>query len=124
MADDLEILMPGAKSILTQAEKTAHPITTEALSHHQTPGLATNLSRELYSILKKKTTAISKLWRRPKLRWKQPRRPWKKELQIPIIKSPKCNKSKQICLTSEPWQISTAASRECQVVGKRNKLMI
>ena len=56
MLDDFEILMAGSKQIMVEAEKDQSPITMTRLLSHSSPQLATQVSRELYSVLKKKTT--------------------------------------------------------------------
>ena len=63
MLDDFEILMAGSKQIMVEAEKDQSPITMTRLLSHSQPQLATQVSRELFAVLKKKTTgqARSKL---------------------------------------------------------------
>ena len=56
MANDFELLIPGAKLIMQEAEKDAGPITLQKIRAHQNPDLALKISRELFSVLNKKTT--------------------------------------------------------------------
>ena len=56
MMDDFEILIPDSKRIMMEAEQDKSAITMTRLMSHSNPQLATHVSRELYSVLKKKTT--------------------------------------------------------------------
>lgn len=56
MMDDFEILIPDSKRIMMEAEQDKSAITMDRLMSHSNPQLATHVSRELYSVLKKKTT--------------------------------------------------------------------
>ena len=56
MSDDFELLIPGSKKIMMEAEKHSRPITTDAFLTHANSSLALTTSRELFSVLKKKTT--------------------------------------------------------------------
>ena len=55
MGNDFEILMPGAKNLLQQAEVSTKPWRLEDLLARGDSTLATNVSRELYSVLSKNT---------------------------------------------------------------------
>ena len=54
MTDDFEILMPGAKKIITELEKSKQRITLQGLLTRSDAAFATTVSRELLSALKKK----------------------------------------------------------------------
>ena len=54
MTDDFEILMPAAKKILQESEKSKERITLQGLLSRSDAAFATTVSRELFSILKKK----------------------------------------------------------------------
>ena len=56
MADDFELLMPGAKAIMKLAERSKEICNTEWMMKQDNAGLTCSISRELYSVLKKKTT--------------------------------------------------------------------
>ena len=60
MADDFELLMPGSKVIMMAAEKSKEVCTTDWMMKQDNPGLACATSRELYSVLKKKTNLRAK----------------------------------------------------------------
>ena len=51
---DLEIILPGAKAIMVQAQKSQHIIDSPQLLSHANAALATKISRELYVIFTKK----------------------------------------------------------------------
>ena len=53
MGDDFEILMPGSKRLLQEAENSRVAISMRHMLDH--PTLIMNVSRELFSVLKKKT---------------------------------------------------------------------
>ena len=57
---DLEIILPGAKAIMVQAQKSQHIIDSPQLLSHANAALATKISRELYVIFTKKTVANTK----------------------------------------------------------------
>ena len=56
MANDFELLIPGAKLIMQEAEKSTGPITLQKIRSHSNPELCLKVSRELFSVLNKKTT--------------------------------------------------------------------
>ena len=56
MADDFELLMPGAKAIMKLAERSKEICNTEWMMKQDNAGLTCSISRELYSVVKKKTT--------------------------------------------------------------------
>ena len=56
MADDFQLLMPGAKAIMKLAERSKEICNTEWMVKQDNAGLTCSISRELYSVLKKKTT--------------------------------------------------------------------
>ena len=56
MVDDFEILIPGAKELMKRAEKSRVEITVELLFKESNSPLALSVSRELFSVLKRKTT--------------------------------------------------------------------
>ena len=60
MATDVEMIIPGARAILEQAEKNKTPILPEYLLTHPNSALASRVSREMYSVLKKKTTRTAR----------------------------------------------------------------
>lgn len=55
MADDFEIVMPGSKIIMQTAEKSDEKCDNTWMMRQNNPSLTCALSRELYSVLKKKT---------------------------------------------------------------------
>ena len=55
MADDFEILLPGAKALLKDAETNKERITMQGIMARPDSAFATIVSRELFSVLKKKT---------------------------------------------------------------------
>ena len=55
MADDFEILMPGSKQILREAEQSKDRILIDEIMLRGNATLVTTVSRELFSVLKKKT---------------------------------------------------------------------
>ena len=55
MGDDFEILMPGSKRLLQEAENSRVAISMRHMLDHDQPTLLMNVSRELFSVLKKKT---------------------------------------------------------------------
>ena len=55
MADDFEIVMPGSKIIMRTAEKSSEKCDNTWMMRQSNPSLTCALSRELYSVLKKKT---------------------------------------------------------------------
>ena len=57
---DLEIILPGAKAIMVQAQKSQHIIDSPQLLSHANAALATKISRELYVIFTKKTVVNTK----------------------------------------------------------------
>ena len=60
MTTDIEMILPGAKAILQEAEKMKRPIMPSDLLGHDQSALATRVSREMYSVLKKKTTGVAR----------------------------------------------------------------
>ena len=56
MADDFELLIPGSKKIMLEAEKQNTTITMDGILSHADAATALTTSRELFSVLKKKTT--------------------------------------------------------------------
>ena len=56
MSDDFELLIPGSKKIMMEAETQSQPITMDGILMHANSSLALTTSRELFSVLKKKTT--------------------------------------------------------------------
>ena len=60
MATDVEMIIPGAKAILQDAEKMKRPILTEDILGHAKSVLMSRVSREMYSVLKKKTTGSAR----------------------------------------------------------------
>ena len=57
---DLEIIMPGAKHLMKEAESSKHTIDDQAMLRHPNTSKLTSLSRELYVIFRKKTMPNSK----------------------------------------------------------------
>ena len=55
MADDFELLLPGSKALMKLAEKSTEPCTTDWMMRQENAGLACTTSRELFSVLKRKT---------------------------------------------------------------------
>ena len=60
MATDIEMILPGAKAILQAAEQMKRPIVTQDMIEHKAGALASRVSKEMYSVLKKKTTGIAR----------------------------------------------------------------
>ena len=56
MSDNFELLIPGSKKIMMEAEKQSQPITMDGILTHANSSLALTTSREFFSVLKKKTT--------------------------------------------------------------------
>ena len=65
MADDFEILMPGAKRILQESKKSKERITLQGLLTRGDAAFATTISRELFSALKKKTIGQARAQLKP-----------------------------------------------------------
>ena len=57
---DLEIILPGAKAIMVQAQTSQHIIDSQQLLSHANAALATKIIRELYVIFTKKTIVNTK----------------------------------------------------------------
>ena len=60
MATDIEMIIPGAKAILIEAEKMKRAIVMEDLIKHPSSALASRVSREMFSVLKKKTSGVAR----------------------------------------------------------------
>ena len=51
MATVIEMIWPGAKMILQDAEKMKRPITTQDMIKHKAGSLASRVSKDMYSVL-------------------------------------------------------------------------
>ena len=65
MADDFEILIPGSKKVLQEAERSREKITLEGILSRSDSGIANVISRELFSVLKKKTVGQARAQLKP-----------------------------------------------------------
>ena len=59
MASDIDMTIPGVKAILDESEKLKRPITQQDLLTHNNSALASRVSRDMYSVLKEKTSGIA-----------------------------------------------------------------
>ena len=60
MATDIEMITPGAKAILIEAEKMKSAIVMEDLIKHPSSALAFRVSREMFCVLKKNTSGVAR----------------------------------------------------------------
>ena len=60
MENDFELIIPGSKVIMRQAEGNPAPITMHSMLSGEDSDLVSKVSRELYSVLAKKTISTAR----------------------------------------------------------------